>query len=428
MGLHFKLHHSSKVHADNLPHQEIVDNAKKLREIMETGPSSFARVLTDNTLATESVRVFEKFKGKSHLVHVGIGGSSLGPEMLIDALGSIDGRKFTFVNNIDPDRLFNQLAEVDHKDAAFYFVSKSGGTAETMAGLAIITHWLNDRGVANEELKNYYIFATDPAKSELLDLGRELGVETLVIPSDLGGRYSVMSPVGYLPLLFAGHSPEKLVKGAQSFLVEMESCLANNCPSQTHLIATLAQALTAHKNLGMTQTVFMPYSSKLRSLSAWFTQLWAESLGKRENLEGKEVFTGLTPIPAYGATDQHSQVQLFMHGPRDKYNLVIEVDQFDHDYTLENNFSSPSLAALSPFSLSQLMRAECRGTLEAFAENDRPYAHITISRVDEFNIGALVMAFEGLTALMGYKLGINPFDQPGVEAGKRYAKSFLAGN
>lgn len=427
MGLHFKLHHSSKVKKDNLPHEEIVANAKLLREIMETGPSSFARVLTDQSLINESQRVFEKFKDRTHFVHVGIGGSSLGPEMLIDALGSSRGSKFTFINNIDPDRLYDQLQEIDLSNSLFYFVSKSGGTAETMAGLAIITHWLSDRGVKNEDLKNYFVFATDPVKSELLDLGRSLEIETLVIPSDLGGRYSVMSPVGHLPLLFAGHSPEKLVKGAQSFLVEMESCLANNCPSHTHLIATLGQALIAHKEVGMTNTVFMPYSSKLRSLSSWFTQLWAESLGKMENNEGEKVFTGLTPIPAYGATDQHSQVQLFMHGPHDKYNLVIEVDQFDHDYTLENNFSSPSLAALAPFSLAQLMRAECRGTLEAFEENDRPYAHITISRVDEFNIGALVMAFEGLTALMGYKLGINPFDQPGVEAGKRYAKSFLAG-
>ncbi len=427
MGLHFKLKHSSRIQESNLSHQEIVENAKLLREIMETGPSGFARVLTDQSLITESQRVFEKFKEKTHLVHVGIGGSSLGPEMLIDALGSIQGRKFTFVNNIDPDRLYDQLQEVELDQAVFYFVSKSGGTAETMAGLAIITHWLNDRGVKDEDLKDYYVFATDPVKSELLDLGNALEIETLEIPSDLGGRYSVMSPVGYLPLLFAGHSPEKLVKGAQSFLIEMESCLANNCPSQTHLIASLAQALVAHKEIGITNTVFMPYSSKLRSLSAWFTQLWAESLGKKENTQGQEVFTGLTPIAAYGATDQHSQVQLFMHGPHDKYNLVIEVDRFDHDYTLENNFSSPSLAALAPFSLAQLMRAECRGTLEAFGENDRPYAHITISRVDEFNIGALVMAFEGLTALVGYKLGINPFDQPGVEAGKRYAKAFLAG-
>lgn len=426
MGLNFKLSHSSKLSTESHLPQEIVANAKLLQEIMETGPSSFARVLNQKHLIETSQKVFAKFTHKKHIVHVGIGGSSLGPEMLIDALGSREKRKFTFINNIDPDQIFDQLEEVNATEAVFYFVSKSGGTAETMASLAIVTSWLSERGITQEQLKDYYIFATDPVKSELLTLGRSLGIETLEIPSDLGGRYSVMSPVGYLPLLFAGHSPEKFVKGAESFLQEMGQCLSSNCSEQTHLVASLAQTILAHKELGFTQTVIMPYSSKLRSLSFWFTQLWAESLGKKENTNGEQVFTGLTPIPAYGATDQHSQVQLFMHGPYDKYNLVIEVDQFSHDFSLENTFDSPALKALSPFSLGQLMKAESQGTLMAFKENDRPYALLSVSRVDEFNLGALVMAFEGLTALVGYKLGINPFDQPGVEAGKRFANSFLA--
>src|SRR5690606_19804050 len=111
------------------------------------------------------------------------------------------------------------------------------------------------------------------------------------------------------------HSPEKLVKGAQSFLDEMKQCQNTESCCESHLVASLAASLLEHKEVGFTQTVLMPYSSKLRSLSFWFTQLWAESLGKKEDNNGNMVFTGLTPIPAYGATDQHSQVQLFMHGP-----------------------------------------------------------------------------------------------------------------
>ena len=186
------------------------------------------------------------------------------------------------------------------------------------------------------------------------------------------------------------------------------------------LIKTL-NYLLKHKNLGRNQTVMMPYSSKLRDLSFWFVQLWAESLGKKNSLSNEIVKTGFTPIPSYGATDQHSQVQLFMEGPEDKVIIVLEVKKFKHDYSLESSLNIKSLKSLKSYTMSELLSAECHGTLMALKDQERPSIHIQISENNEVNMGSLILFFQSLTAIMGYALNINPFDQPGVEAGKAYA-------
>jgi glucose-6-phosphate isomerase len=161
----------------------------------------------------------------------------------------------------------------------------------------------------------------------------------------------------------------------------------------------------------------MPYSSLLKEFSSWFVQLWAESLGK----QGK----GLTPIPAYGATDQHSQMQLFMEGPEDKTLFLIEVEKFKNDFSLSNTIQGESFSSLAPYSLGTLMKAEFEGTLEALKENKRHVVHLKIPAVDEMSLGQLILFSECLTVLMGRMLKVDPFNQPGVEAGKKYAYSWL---
>jgi glucose-6-phosphate isomerase len=370
-------------------------------------------------LMTTTKKVYEKFKTKNTFVHIGIGGSSLGPDMLVSALKK-NNCQFVFVNNIDPDEIFDQLQMIDYENSLFYFVSKSGGTAETMSALAIISQFLFDKGVQENELKNYFIFATDAKKSELLDLGKKMSIDLLEVPSDVGGRFCALTPVGFLPALFAGIDIDQLVAGA---LDAQKLCLQND--EKNYLLQCAHYLYELKREHGISQTVFMPYSSKLKSFSFWFTQLWAESLGKRFNKSGSEVFEGFTPIVAYGATDQHSQVQLFMEGPKDKAFIMIEVENFAHDYLLKNNFESPNLKKLAPYSLSQLMKAEFYGTLKAFEKNDRPFIHLKISKNDEYHVGAMILFFESLTALMGDYLKVDPFDQPGVEAGKIYAFEFL---
>ncbi|MCO4792147.1 MAG: hypothetical protein KC493_00440 [Bacteriovoracaceae bacterium] len=390
--------------------------------IINDSQYGFFHITKNESLISSCEKIFDQFSDKKTFVQVGIGGSSLGPEMLHSSLGNGE-RNFIFLNNIDPDRTWNQLKNIDLDSTLFYFVSKSGGTAETMSGLAIVAHLLEEKNIPKSEWNKYMVFATDPKNSQLLDLGNELNIKCLEIPSNVGGRFSVLTPVGFLPAIFDGIDIKLLVRGAEV----IKEDLLNSDLDKNLLLQSASFIYGLYKEHNIHQTVFMPYSSMLRDLSFWFVQLWAESLGKRNNLNGEVVNTGLTPIPAYGATDQHSQVQLFMEGPFDKLALIIEVDQFAHDFSLNNSFEQKSLKRLAPFSLGQLMKAEHQGTLKALEQNNRAYLNIKISKCNEINIGGLIMYFESLTALMGHYFNINPFDQPGVEAGKQFAYEWLDG-
>ena len=374
-------------------------------------------------LETTTKAVYKKFSDRKVFIHVGIGGSSLGPEMMVNALQKND-TKFIFINNIDPEEIYSQMSSLNHidlKDCLFYFVSKSGGTAETLAGLAIITQLFETRGIKPSEYKNYFVFATDPVKSELLTLAKEWDITTLEIPSDVGGRFTALTPVGFLPALFAGMDIDLLIRGARDAQADLLSLDGKS----NELIAAAEFLYNLKNKKGISQTVFMPYSSKLRSLSFWFTQLWAESLGKKKDRKGSMVNVGFTPIVGYGATDQHSQVQLFMEGPNDKAYIIIEVEHFAHDFPLHSVLTSNNLSKLSTFNLSNLMKAEMEGTIKALSENERNIIHLKIAKNDEYHMGQLILFFESLTALMGDYLMIDPFDQPGVEAGKIYAFEFL---
>jgi glucose-6-phosphate isomerase len=396
------------------------DKFDKFKQTINDKSIGFFHVTDNDDLIKECQEILKIFKHKKTFIHLGIGGSSLGPEMLITALKK-NNNKFIFINNIDPDEIFTQLENIDIEDSLFYFCSKSGATAETMAGLSIMTQLLSAQGIGQDQLKNYFVFATDPSQSQLLQLGKELDINCLTIPSNIGGRFTVLTPVGFLPAIFADIKIDHLNKGANAakkLILNKE--MNNNILLQS---ASFLYALKVEKDIS--QTVFMPYSSKLRNLSFWFVQLWAESLGKKYNTRGQIIHTGLTPIPAYGATDQHSQVQLFMEGPYDKSILLLEIEKFDHDYLLNNPYSQDSLSKLKKYSLGQLCKAELKGTLKALKENHRPYIHYTIPVINEESLGSFILFCESLTALMGIYLEINPFDQPGVELGKKYAYEWL---
>ncbi|MDD4974772.1 MAG: hypothetical protein PHY93_10505 [Bacteriovorax sp.] len=413
----------------NFSEKNVNINLKRLesfKKIIANPNAQFFHTFERAELISSTKKMHTQFSDRKVFIHVGIGGSSLGPEMLVSALQKNDTR-FIFINNIDPEEIHSQLQSLNQykiSDCLFYFVSKSGGTAETLAALAIITNFLADKNISQSELKDYFVFATDPKKSELLELASVLNIQCLEVPSDVGGRFCALTPVGYLPALFAGMDIDQLVRGArETQAICLEESLNNPLLNAAEFLYTLKK----EKNIN--QTVMMPYSSKLRSFSFWFTQLWAESLGKKKNLDGVVVHTGFTPIVGFGATDQHSQMQLFMEGPNDKCLILIEVENFGHDYklatNLENNSKNNNLSKLSSFTLSQLMKAELDGTIKALQENKRATIHIKIAKNDEFHMGALIIFFESLTALMGDYLMIDPFDQPGVEAGKIYAFHFL---
>ena len=388
--------------------EKFYENYLKTLNSPETG---FFHLPENKILLDQTKQVYNKFKSKKYFIHIGIGGSALGPEMLIKALGGNTDVEFIFLNNIDPDDFYSQLKEVNLRESLIYVVSKSGTTAETVAAMSVVIELLKHQGLSEENFKDYFVFCTDPEKGDLRKIAQLWNVSTLDIPSNIGGRFSVLTPVAFLPLLFAGIDADLLLKGARDIQKKLSS------QDEGKDFFSLAYWIKQLHDRGTHQTVIMPYSSRLKEFSSWFVQLWAESLGKN----GK----GLTPIPAYGATDQHSQMQLFMEGPNDKVLFLIEVEKFKHDYSLKNTVSSDTFKLLSPFSLEMLMKAEFQGTLKALNENDRHVVHFTIPLVNEESLGQLILLSECLTVAIGIMLEIDPFNQPGVEAGKKYAHQWL---
>ncbi len=380
--------------------------------------------LTENKAHLETTKViFEKYKGRKHFVQIGIGGSALGPQMLIDALGKkSNDRTFTFLDNTDSEYIKDELSAINPKESLFYVVSKSGGTAETMACFAICRKALLDQGVEEKDFNKYFVFSTDPVKSDLRDLANEKNYDTLEIPSNIGGRFSVLTSVGLLPALFAGIDIDQLFAGAQ----EMKKIILEKEGMENPLYKAGAELAFAfiESDPKVNQTILMPYSSKLKSLSHWFVQLWGESLGKYS--DDKKKNTGLTPIPAYGATDQHSQMQLFMEGTNDKFLFLLEVENKSCDFELQNSIGKSSSDGLNGYTLNQLIEAQLHGTIKALRDRDRSVGHIKIDKNNAQNLGALIIYFESLTALMGHYLFVDPFNQPGVELGKKYAYEFLA--
>jgi glucose-6-phosphate isomerase len=391
--------------------KDLAEIAKVYHETLHSPDIGFFHLPQNKELIAQSRKVYEHFKHKKYFIHIGIGGSALGPDMLLKALGDNSGVEFVFLNNIDPDDMQRSLDKVNIKESLVYVVSKSGTTAETVAAMSIVLNAFEKCGITQAQYKDYLVFCTDPVKGELRKLSREWGIQTLDIPSNIGGRYSVLTPVGLFPALFAGMDAQDLLEGAEDI---QKHLLDPKVGADFYKLAFFIKDL---HDKGVHQTVMMPYSSLLKEYSAWFVQLWAESLGK----EGK----GLTPIPAYGATDQHSQMQLFMEGPTDKILFLIEVEKFQCDFPLKNNVPSENFKILSPFSLGQLMKAELEGTLTALEENKRHVVHMKIPSLNEEYMGQLILFSECLTVMVGKMLKIDPFNQPGVEAGKKYANAWL---
>lgn len=391
----------------------------KFKETIDDNRYGFFHLTSDHSHISKTKEIFEKYKNRKYFVQIGIGGSALGPQMLIDALGGNTSTKFVWLDNTDADYISDELKKINPRESIFYVVSKSGGTAETMAAFAICRNLLVRNGVSENEFNKYFVFCTDPVKSDLRDLANDKGFDTLPIPSNIGGRFSVFTPVGLLPALFAGIEIENLFAGANEFKVEMLKEDVDNNP----LLQSAAHLFYLFAEQDVTQTILMPYSSKLKSFSHWFVQLWGESLGKYSETTHQN--TGLTPIPAYGATDQHSQMQLFMEGPNDKFLFLIEVKNKGTDFKLDNTIGKNSADKLNGHSINQLLEAQLHGTLQALEDRKRNVAHIQIKRNDEKSMGAMVLFFESLTALMGHYLFVDPFNQPGVELGKKYAFQYL---
>lgn len=377
--------------------------------------------LTIAAWATEERRV-------SDVVVLGIGGSALGPVALRTALclpgwNMLDERvragrpRLHVLDNIDPVTISAVLDRVELTRTLFLVVSKSGGTAETMAQYLVVRDRLHRAGLA---VVNHLVIVTDPEKGALRPLARRDHLRAADIPPNVGGRFSVLSPVGVLPAALIGIDVRALLAGA----AEMALRCATDDPSKNPALAYAGLQWLADTRLGRRIHVFMPYSDPLRDFAAWFVQLWAESLGKI--VPGTHEHVGPTPIAALGATDQHSQVQLFMEGPADKTITLVAVRQGGADVTIPAAQSEGAdLAYLGGHTLGELLDVERRATAGALAQRGRPNMTLLLERVDARHVGALIMMLELATAYAGALYGVNAFDQPGVELGKQFAYAIL---
>ena len=379
---------------------------ERFQHIANGAESGFFQLPSQRNHLEDCQKFYQRLNQRKNFLHLGVGGSSLGPEMLISALAPSTAPRFEFINNVDPDILALQLKNIDWAETLLYVVSKSGNTPETLASLAAIGNCMD-----SATLKELCLVATEPGGGKLGQWAQQRGVPRLSLPAEVGGRYSVLTSVGLLPALFAGLNPEKLLEGAAS----LAPCLLAPLP-HNELIQTAA-SLIALKKRGVNQTVFMPYSGRLRQLGFWFVQLWAESLGKQFNRRGETVHTGLTPIPAWGTTDQHGQMQLFMEGPADKLILLVEVASFETDFEMNH-----LLPEFNGRNLSEMMGVQLAATKKALSHAGRPWIGLRIENLNEFSLGALILFLESLTVATACLMDIDPFDQPGVEKSKEYAR------
>lgn len=352
------------------------------------------------------------------VVVLGIGGSSLGGRALYEALGGPPelrtGRRLHFPDNSDPWRLAHLLEALDPQRTLAIAISKSGGTVETAATLLIVRKWLREAKAASN-----LVLITDPERGSLRKLAADEGLHTEVIPPNVGGRFSVLTPVGLLPAGLVGFDLKGLLRGADAMRERCESTTLTENPAG--ILAALC--VLHHQDHGRHIHILMPYADALRGLAAWFVQLWAESLGKRHALDGSKVETGPTPLPAVGATDQHAQVQLFMEGPRDKLLAFVAVDDVAQDLTIPGE-PGPN-AYLEGHTLGELLHAERRGTAEALAADGRPSLTLSVPRLDAAALGELFFVWQAATAIAGRLYKIDAFDQPGVELGKKLAFGLL---
>jgi glucose-6-phosphate isomerase len=356
---------------------------------------------------------------------LGIGGSALGAKALLNALRrpawnewDDEGRDFfprlTVLENIDPTSVSAALARIDPRRVLVNVISKSGGTAETMAQYLVVRAWLDE--ALGPAATRHLVFTTDPERGALREIARREHIATLDVPPDIGGRFSVLSPVGLLPAALVGIDIEGLLAGAGYAVKRAEpDDLLKNMPA---LYAALHWA--ADTELGARINVLMPYTDRLREFAEWYRQLWAESLGKRTDRKGRTVHVGLTPVGAVGATDQHSQVQLFMEGPFDKAITFVTVDDFGLDVPLPARPElPPDLAYLPGHTMGQLLRAEYQATASALSQMGKMNCTLSLSDLSPATVGEAIMFFQLATGYAGAWYGVDPFDQPGVELGKR---------
>ncbi|MBQ8608827.1 MAG: glucose-6-phosphate isomerase [Campylobacter sp.] len=339
------------------------------------------------------------------VVLVGVGGSSLGVKALYDMLNL--QKELIFLDNLDPYSIEQNSTRINPNRSIFIISSKSGTTIETISIYKYILEKFNIKSYEN------FVFITDP-NSPLESYAKEIGAIIFNIPKNVGGRFSVLSAIGLVPLGLCGADIKDLLAGANS---AKEQYLDNGDDEVLQKAYHYATHSSAKIN------VLFSYSDRLTSFNEWYVQLWAESLGKKRGYKR----VGLTPVGLVGSKDQHSFLQLIMEGVKDKTVTFITIK--DHNSTI----SVPNLKLnfldgcdfVNSKSIAEVFNAQAHSTIQALASEMISIDELVIDRLDEWHCGWLIYYYELLTSATGLMLGINTYDQPGVEAGKRILKKLL---
>ncbi|MCB0393233.1 MAG: glucose-6-phosphate isomerase [Bdellovibrionales bacterium] len=349
-------------------------------------------------------------KYSKHFI-LGIGGSSLGAKAIQNALALETVRKIEFLENVDPVSFWRAIKSIeDIKDCHFVVISKSGTTMETLAQL----HLLHDYYLRNGgELHRHCTVITEKKSSPLSDWAGTLKVPTLEMPSDVGGRFSVLSPVGMFPAALMGLNIDEFASGMRSAL--------ENKKTVSDFVAAILSSLERRELV----TYFWSYSDRLSLLGDWIQQLWAESLAKKRDRKGGDAPEISVPVPLRGANDQHSVLQQIVEGRGKSLSVFLSVEDSRGVGESIGESLFPETDYLAGRRLGEVLEAELASTRTALHNRKNHTIGIQVDKLEERELGELFMFFQLVVGTLGEYFNINAFDQPGVEDGKKLARKLL---
>ena len=388
----------------------ITDNNNNLISKIDETLKNFPglKILNDGKLLEESINTANNFsKNKKHFLVFGTGGSNLGAKAIIDGLQK-NNITIDFFDNIDPVRFQNKINNLDLTKLGFIIISKSGSTPETLSQYLSLIEIFDQKNMKDLLFNNSLIITEDKA-SPLTNIANKNNIHMINHSKDIGGRYSIFSNVGMIPAVIAGLNVKEIHAGALEQI--------NNTNSEDFIkIARFFKFQNIIKDLS--SSVVMTYSDSLLYFGKWYLQLWAESIGKDQK--------GITPIHSVGTTDQHSQLQLYLDGPRDKFFTFITTNHADKGFKLNNEIiKENNIDYLFDKKMGDLMEAEQRATVDTFVQNKIPCREIYLSTIDEYSIGKLLAFSIQETIATCLYFEVNPFNQPAVEQGKILTKKYL---
>ena len=418
--------------AHGVSERELKDLAPRIKQLhkqqaddRKSGKLRYRDLPYDEDMVDSVHREVERFRDRCEvLIVLGIGGSALGNIALQSALNPYTynlmsdrtrtGPQLFVLDNVDPDqiRAVVDLVTPKIKKTIVNVISKSGETAETAAQFILFRDLLQSK--LGKKYREHIIATTDPAGGTLREICNDEGYRTLEVPEGVGGRFSVLSAVGLFSAAMCGIDIDALLQGAAAMDKRLKT--GDLLENPAALIAAIHYLLNRK---GKHISVMMPYSTSLYYLGDWFRQLWAESLGKRKDLGGRDVFAGQTPVKALGTTDQHSQVQLYREGPNDKLITFLEVERFAQKLAIPNSMKHvQALQYLGGANFQTLINSEKLGTEYALLESHRPTMTLLFPHISPQTVGQFLYLYEVAVSFMGGLLNIDPYDQPAVQLGK----------